>query len=1112
MNHRHLESRFLGRYAAIAIVFAWGFCLWSRNLNGEIPSHPQVIRVIEAFQSLDFKAIPGLEIEIIHKTGRSWGQIFYEQIPYFSIPTHSKTLGSLPNDMTTISVNAEFVPSLSDSFWEERGLTKALKEESGFENFLNAQWTENLEFHRKLSKNALKSRNDRRFAISAGGPLFNEFSAGPGARAFLGDGDGSGYGAASSKRIGGMLQCGGLVIWIQWKSRANQAWVDEVGRVEKADPAKGREMRGARVAQEYAQGMREVRAFIDGLYNALCSKQACGCGETPHETLKTDPSFAGPATDVKVHVVFQADQESAIAGAQADFGEGISLLEGPKPVAVHLGTALNLIQRWDLECYLRIAPSARLGERDVTIRFPDKKQERTKFTVKPLVFVIDIDGLRPDILSMALKNEAPNISRALGEVRLDDHNMGQLRLREYQHGSFLKDALSVFPSYTFPTQASLCTGTVPGVHRIGANEYLDRSAKLGTVRTFGFTGDYSSGTGAGDAPNVYTQQLASRVLQAPTIHEAMAGRDGIGHSLVGQHQFRNGVADKDWLKPDNIDFLLYYFNMTTPQYDISMMNKVREYLFSLVNPRIQPPASWPSIVWLYFASLDHFSHGNYDSEENNQIFILRKIDTQLKDVFEWAQKYCPGAVFILISDHGQTDVRNGKCIQFDHIARMAENVPLVIPDDMRLWWHTHQYLSQTNVVFSPNSGSAYFYLKGPGNETDGWMVPPTWEHVYSRARWIQHFNPKNMLAPAAPVLSGLGLSPYFDLILVRDAAREGWNAPYRVLQEDGQAVDLAGFLKDSSLLKRWGWEATEEDARLVARLLNEQSSEQSGDVVVLPRYPDYYFGYGNLAGEHGSILKTDMSVPFVVFQLQARGASQINWILDNKGIRDKAHPSITDLASTAAAFCGQTWRGQTMRVQDRSRKTMAEKPDLKAAKTETGESSDIGLIQATIALSQGNDREARALAERILKVNPNQEEAKSIFSNATIHLAPIEIKNLIDQYIRGLKTNQLVEFYRIHAVSAFSVQFKHDLEAMIGGYSQIQATAMNIDVDFLEKRHPVYKAQATFSHIITGLSTQKGIRKVLFEGESIWKLEKKGMDWIIAEISYKKSLIPSGYE
>jgi serine/threonine-protein kinase len=172
------------------------------------------------------------------------------------------------------------------------------------------------------------------------------------------------------------------------------------------------------------------------------------------------------------------------------------------------------------------------------------------------------------------------------------------------------------------------------------------------------------------------------------------------------------------------------------------------------------------------------------------------------------------------------------------------------------------------------------------------------------------------------------------------------------------------------------------------------------------------------------------------------------------------------------------------------------------AAAEAAVAAELG--QASEALSRKSYREAVASAKRVLAANPASTEARSILTNATIQLAPVEIKNLIDQYVLSLRVKQSVEFYRLHAAPALFARVQKDLEAIMAAYGVIQATALNISLDLREMRYPTFRARVAFDHVVSGVSRQKGVRETLFNGRYTWQLELRNDAWVILEITYQK--------
>jgi len=169
----------------------------------------------------------------------------------------------------------------------------------------------------------------------------------------------------------------------------------------------------------------------------------------------------------------------------------------------------------------------------------------------------------------------------------------------------------------------------------------------------------------------------------------------------------------------------------------------------------------------------------------------------------------------------------------------------------------------------------------------------------------------------------------------------------------------------------------------------------------------------------------------------------------------------------------------------------------------TGFAAD--LARASEAMNRKNYREAIAAARTALAANPSSSDAQAILTKAMIQIAPVEVKSLIDQYVLSLKVKEVVEYYRLHAAPALFTRVRKDMEIVMGAYDQIQAEASNINLDLGEIRYPAFQSRASFSHLVTGVSRQKGTRETLFNGRYTWRMERRDEEWIIVEITFEKT-------
>lgn len=615
-----------------------------------------------------------------------------------------------------------------------------------------------------------------------------------------------------------------------------------------------------------------------------------------------DPVSTGPATDVEVLVVMGAP-EGDLTGAQVDFGSGISLLGKP---SVTRNMSGNFESGHNLKCKIRVDTDAALGPRKVGVTAPGGTVYRGEFYVRPYVAIIDIDGMIPEVLRKALavpKGEASMVGLLLGRSQGKKTTQG-LAYEEFEHGIWVEDAVTVFPSYTFPSQASIFTSVSPGVHGVVGNEFLDRSGDVrgdGVPRHYAFTGTYTLGRGLPDVVGAYTKQLANKALtpEAPTIYSFLRDKPFLGRSGVAHNPFSVGVDRADWLDPPHYELLLYPSSLTVHMYDGFMSMKACDWL---TDPRQAEALHLrPSVQTLYYSSLDHIAHKEPGSEEDKQLGSLADVVNPTLALFiRAARAQFPGVVFVITADHGHTDVSSKTALKLEdfqpvlhgQIGRRTRREISLYPEGVGL--------RSSNVLVAMNGGMAHIYTKSRVDGTKGWKFAPSLEFTHDVADLLYDASRGGW-----PGLDTLGVLP---LVLVRDVGAQRWDAPYRVYCGNGKTNDLESYLAASyrGVCKLFGWDDSPRDSKFLTQLIQSVSCKRSGDIVIIC-HPDYYICYQDQMGEHGSLLKSDMNMPFIVAQPQAENADQILDVL-LKAIRDPSRPRVLDVGPTVAAFCGQTWK------------------------------------------------------------------------------------------------------------------------------------------------------------------------------------------------------------
>jgi serine/threonine protein kinase len=156
-----------------------------------------------------------------------------------------------------------------------------------------------------------------------------------------------------------------------------------------------------------------------------------------------------------------------------------------------------------------------------------------------------------------------------------------------------------------------------------------------------------------------------------------------------------------------------------------------------------------------------------------------------------------------------------------------------------------------------------------------------------------------------------------------------------------------------------------------------------------------------------------------------------------------------------------------------------------------------GISLAQIAYERGDYEECLNQVKKVLRLDPQNEEANRYYDLAEQVVAPEKMRIIVNGYIQSLNNKNLVSFYQDTCSSTLFQRIKGDTELISGLYKSFKSVASNIKVQLKENN----KAEVSFSNIITGIPESGDQRQVVFEGTYIWEMEKQGETWKIIGIS-----------
>ena len=159
------------------------------------------------------------------------------------------------------------------------------------------------------------------------------------------------------------------------------------------------------------------------------------------------------------------------------------------------------------------------------------------------------------------------------------------------------------------------------------------------------------------------------------------------------------------------------------------------------------------------------------------------------------------------------------------------------------------------------------------------------------------------------------------------------------------------------------------------------------------------------------------------------------------------------------------------------------------------------LKTAQNAFQKENYQECINQIKKVLRLAPNNAQAKRLLNQARLKIAPQQIKDLVSQYIESLNNNNLLTFYQRTCAAQFYQKVKRDTEIILNLYDKLQSFASNINIRF----KGINQVEVSFSHIITGVSKKDGIKQVLLDGITTWEMQKQVDTWKITDISFRRA-------
>jgi predicted AlkP superfamily pyrophosphatase or phosphodiesterase len=233
------------------------------------------------------------------------------------------------------------------------------------------------------------------------------------------------------------------------------------------------------------------------------------------------------------------------------------------------------------------------------------------------VIILAIDGLKEDTLLSYLGRPTGNRRGGLHDLLGVRPGPDGIVLTK---GTAVRQAVTVFPSFTYPSWTSLFTGVYPGAHGITGNNLFFRDRQIARY----YTEYHLDAIRAQVDKDFVSDDLNPHI---PTLHEYV--RDAGGTSTVIHHMVTRG---SEAVKPD-FDTLWNYQTNHSHAVDENALWEAVHTLTSPTQKHGGGTPTLPSVFTLYFSGLDHMEHVTQTDPEEARLAYLDQIDQLLAQFF-----------------------------------------------------------------------------------------------------------------------------------------------------------------------------------------------------------------------------------------------------------------------------------------------------------------------------------------------------------------------------------------------------------------------------------------------------------------------------------------------
>lgn len=452
------------------------------------------------------------------------------------------------------------------------------------------------------------------------------------------------------------------------------------------------------------------------------------------------------------------------------------------------------------------------------------------------VIIIAIDGLKQDTLMAYLQKASKKRKGGLHDlfgVKAVDAGI------ELTKGIAVQQAVTVFPSFTYPSWTSMFTGVYPGAHGITGNNVFFRDR--GVARYY--TEYHLDAIRAQLDKNFLSKDINAHTKTLHEFVEAAGGESIVVHNMVSR--------GSNLVKPD-FDTLWSYQRNHSQAVDENTLWAAVHTLNNYQKRDEKPAAMLPAVFTIYFSGLDHVEHLSTEGRagvKDTRLAYLDHLDDLIAKFFAGhpaiSRNHFPApesnsvrtdpiawpgiindpiwqhTLVVLASDHGHTPVRWVDAVGIEDLKLIFEELntktgqayhleePSLVNESVwskiRAAWglvEEGHISAKANVVVTLNGGALGFHLKprhGSWSERPNYSseVSPVLEHLlltlhtngYGPEAVLAYIDGRYVVIPYTVIDSSIQLLPPRE---VEDSPLNTPDFPQAVHRLNGLASHMSG--------------------------------------------------------------------------------------------------------------------------------------------------------------------------------------------------------------------------------------------------------------------------------------------------------------------------------